>query len=187
MTWFGRYRTQEVAGSSPASSTHKSPVNRVSGGTMQCRTPCLIYLRATKLSRELPEPISPLRPGPDPHGYALRDVRKAPDVRGGAGPVPPIRARSTTPSANAAYAARQAPRPRTARLLLSSTLSGAVRGCEIAQCARAFPTSRGSGPDRTTERPPERTTERTTERTPERTPERTIPSSRRSRTVMPPA
>jgi hypothetical protein len=54
---------------------------------MQCRTPCLIYLRATKLSRDLPEPISPLRPKPDPRGYALRDVRKAPDVRGGAGPV----------------------------------------------------------------------------------------------------
>ena len=64
----------------------------------------------------------------------------------------PIRARSSMASASAAYAAQPAAPPRTAQVLRSSTLSGAVRGCGIAQRARAFPTSRASGPDRTTER-----------------------------------
>ena len=98
----------------------------------------------------------------------------------GPGSNAPTQARSITPWASAAYAAQSSGRHRRApRSLVSSTLSGAERGSGIAACARAFATSRGAGPDRPTER--------TTERPPERTPERPVPSSRGSRTVMPPA
>jgi len=53
LTSVRRYRTQEVAGSSPASSIHKVPAN---GMIRSDRKNCggyLIYLRATKLSREV--------------------------------------------------------------------------------------------------------------------------------------
>jgi hypothetical protein len=49
----GRYRTQEVAGSSPASSTYKVPANRIFSCDHTSLTRRLIYLRATNHSREL--------------------------------------------------------------------------------------------------------------------------------------
>jgi hypothetical protein len=49
---FRRYRTQEVAGSSPASSIRKVPANGVIRLHRTNRALPLIYLRATKLSYE---------------------------------------------------------------------------------------------------------------------------------------
>jgi hypothetical protein len=46
-------RTQEVAGSSPASSIHKGPAQGVIFSDRADRAGRLIYLRVTKLSREL--------------------------------------------------------------------------------------------------------------------------------------
>ena len=48
-----RYRTQEVAGSSPASSIHKAPASDTILWDRASSKPLLIYLRATKLWREL--------------------------------------------------------------------------------------------------------------------------------------
>jgi hypothetical protein len=48
-----RYRTQEVAGSSPASSTHKARLATQFVGDARVYKPPLIYLCAPKLWREL--------------------------------------------------------------------------------------------------------------------------------------
>jgi hypothetical protein len=51
-----RYRTQEVAGSSPASSIHKVPASGIILSDLANPHPQLIYLRATKLFPRTPLP-----------------------------------------------------------------------------------------------------------------------------------